>query len=322
MTEVAVIGGGAWGTSIANLLGTNGHKVHLWCYEEEVAKEINKSHENKLFLSGIKLSENIVATNDFNDLKEVKAVFSVIPAQFTKDTLSQIVNIIDKDVPIVICSKGIENKSQRLLSDIIREVFLHNNIAVMSGPNFADEVARGEAAITTIACTDNEVAQFISYLLENEKFGTSVCNDIIGAQLGGSIKNVMAIALGIATGLEMSQSSKAALLTMAINEINSLSDALGGDIKTASEPCIVGDLILTCSSRKSRNMSLGYELGKGKSLEEIMANRKTVVEGVATTKAAKSVADKFSLNLTIINTIYDILYNDVKVSKDLFTKFG
>lgn len=322
MTEVAVIGAGAWGTSIANLLGNNGHQVRLWCFEKDTVNDINQYHENKSFLPGIKLSKNIIATNDFGDLKTAKAIFSVIPAQFTKDTLSPAKEIFSKSVPIVICSKGIENKSQRLLSEILQEIFPENHIAVMSGPNFADEVAVGKEAITTVACNNSEVAKLLSSLLESNKFSVSLCDDIIGAQLGGSIKNVIAIALGIAAGLELSESSKAALLTMGINEINDLSNALGGDIKTAIEPCIIGDLILTCSSLKSRNMSLGYAIGQGKSLKQLMSNRKTVAEGVATTKAAKELSEKLNLKPRIINMMYDLLYNDAKVSKEILTKFN
>jgi len=322
MTEVAVIGAGAWGTSISNLLGNNGHQVRLWCFEESTVNDINQYHENKSFLSGIKLSKNIIATNDFSDLKTAKAIFSVIPAQFTKDTLSPAKEIFSQNIPIVICSKGIENKSQRLLSEILQEIFPENNIAVMSGPNFADEVAIGKEAITTVACKNPEVAKLLSSLLENNKFSVSLCDDIIGAQLGGSIKNVIAIALGIATGLELSESSKAALLTIGIKEINSLSHSLGGNIKTATEPCIIGDLILTCSSLKSRNMSLGYEIGQGKSLNDLMSNRTTIAEGVATTKAAKELADKLNLKPRVINMMYDILYKNTKVSKEILTKFN
>lgn len=321
MTKVAVIGGGAWGTAIANLLGNNGHQVKLWCFEKSLISDINQFHENKLFLQDIKLSNNIEAINDFNDMKDIKAVFSVIPVQYTKITLLPLQNILDNTTPIVICSKGIENESQRLLSDIIKELFPQSHIAVLAGPNFADEVAKGKPAISTVACMDREVAGFISYLLDNDQFKTSVCCDIIGAQLGGALKNIIAIALGIATGLELSESSKAALLTLGLNEINILSDALGGDRKTAVEPCIIGDLILTCSSLKSRNMSLGYEIGKGKSLKSILSDRKTIAEGVTTTKAAKILADKFNLDLKIISNIYEILYNNLTVSKEIITRF-
>ena len=320
MKKIAVIGAGAWGTAIANHIANNGYLVTLWCYEQQVVDDINIQHENKLFLANIKLNKNITATNNFKDLADSEAVFSVIPAQFTEITLKPLIedNILSKEIPMIICSKGIENQSLNLLSDIIAKLLPQNPLAVMSGPNFADEIAIGKKAITTIACHDIKQAESIAKIMQNDRFTVMLCNDIIGTQLGGSLKNVIAIALGIANGLALSESLKAALITKGLNEIYALSVALGGEKITAMQACGVGDLVLTCSSLKSRNMSVGYELGKGKELDEIMAKRKTVVEGIATTKAAWQLAQKFNLKLPLISLIYDILYNGKKVNKDIF----
>ena len=315
MKKIAVIGAGAWGTAIANLLANNGCQVVLWSFEAEVVAEINQKQQNNLYLSSVSLSSNISATNDFADLEGVQAVFTVVPAQFTKNTLSLLLqkNIISPDTPIVICSKGIENESLELLSQIIAKLFRKNPIAVMSGPNFAAEVALSSAAVTTIACQEQSVAKNIIALLENDNFKALACDDIIGAQIGGAIKNIIAIALGIANGLEMSESAKAALFTRGLNEMMELSIALGGESNTVLQPCVIGDLLLTCNSHKSRNMSLGYALGKGKSLSEVLSARNSVAEGVATTKAAKLLSEKLNLRLNLINIIYDILYNNAPI---------
>ena len=190
-----------------------------------------------------------------------------------------------------------------MLSNIFQEIFSDNPIAVMSGPNFADEIAMGKKAVTTIACADKNQANFIADIMSNDNFTPILSDDIIGTQLGGAIKNVIAIALGIANGLALSESLKAALITKGLNEIYLLSEALGGKKITAIEPCGVGDLVLTCSSLKSRNMSLGYKLGQGQNLAEIMQEGNKVIEGVATTKAAWQLANKLNLNLpfNIIN---------------------
>jgi glycerol-3-phosphate dehydrogenase (NAD(P)+) len=320
MKKIAVIGAGAWGTAIANHLANNNHKVTLWCFEEEVVADINNYYENKIFLPNIALNKNITATNNFVDLKDNHAVFSVIPAQFTKITLQPLINqdILTTNTPLVICSKGIENSSLNLLSNIFQETFPKHPIAVMSGPNFADEIALGKKAITTIACSDKKQAEFIANIVSNKNFTPLLCDDIIGTQLGGAIKNVIAIALGVANGLALSESLKSALITKGLNEIYLLSEALGGKKITAIEPCGVGDLVLTCSSLKSRNMSLGYKLGQGQKLAEIMQGSKNVVEGVATTKAAWQLAHKLNLKLPLISLIYDILYNNKPVDKNIF----
>jgi len=314
MAKLAVIGAGAWGTAIANLLASNDHEVLIWAFEEGVVKDINESHENKTYLTGIKLVETIRATSDFNDLAEVEGIFSVVPAQFTKSTLQPLaeLNIIGESVPITICSKGIENESLKLLSDILAEIF-NNPLVAMSGPNFADEVALGKPAITSIASENESAAEFVAGLVRNKNFRPFICADIVGAEIAGSIKNVIAIAMGMAAGMELSESSKASILTKGLNEVGMLSRALGGRKRTAIEPCGVGDLVLTCSSQKSRNMSLGFALGKGESLDEILAQRKTVAEGVATTKAAKRLAEKYDLNLEVVSLVYSVLYEGKKI---------
>ncbi|MBL6621236.1 MAG: NAD(P)H-dependent glycerol-3-phosphate dehydrogenase [Rickettsiales bacterium] len=315
MVNIFVIGAGAWGTAISNLLARNENNVNLWAFEKDVVNFINETSCNKTYLPNVKLDANINAVNDFRLLSNSRAVFLVTPCQLTENILKNIAKSkqMPSDIPIIICSKGIVNKDNELLSNIIKKYF-NNPILVMSGPNFAEEVALGKSAITTIASKDDDIANYVANLLNNKYFKTVICDDIISTQISGSVKNVVAIALGIAAGLELSESSKAAILTKGLNEIGELSVKLGGNKITMLEPCAVGDLVLTCLSNKSRNMSLGYELGKGSSLEKIMSDRKTVAEGVATAKSAYELSVKYNIKLDLITLIYNILYKNYKVS--------
>lgn len=319
MKNIAVLGAGAWGTAIANLLANNGHIVTIWALEPQVVEDINNLNENKTYLPNIKLAKNITAVNNLSELKKVEALFSVVPAQYNANVFTKLaeLSLINNEIPIVICSKGIDNEKLKLLSDIVTE-FFQNPVCAMCGPNFADEIARGLPAITTIASNNLEQAEFVATLVKNKNFCPFICEDIIGAEIAGSIKNVIAIAMGIALGMNLSESSKASILTKGLNEIGMLSRALGGRKRTAMEPCGVGDLVLTCSSQKSRNMSLGYEIGQGKDLNNILSNRNTVAEGVATTKAAYNLAKKYNLNLDVINLIYDIIYNGKNITANDF----
>lgn len=313
--KLAVLGAGAWGTAIANLLAVNGHAVKIWALESEVVADINNLKENRTYLPQIKLAPNIQAINDLAQLGDIEALFSVVPAQHNRSLLAKLAElaIIKANIPIVICSKGIDNDKLTLLSDIVAEFFT-NPVCAMCGPNFADEIARGFPAITTIASANIAQAEFVAKLVKNKNFRPFICADIIGAEIAGSIKNVIAIAMGIAVGMNLSESSKASILTKGLNEIGMLSRALGGKKRTAIEPCGVGDLVLTCSSQKSRNMSLGYEIGKGNSLADILSGRNTVAEGVATSKAAYKLAQKFNLNLEIISLVYKIIYEQKQIS--------
>jgi glycerol-3-phosphate dehydrogenase (NAD(P)+) len=319
MVNTFVVGAGAWGTAIANLLARNGNKVTIWAYEESVVNSINNDRINLQYLPNVTLEENITAVNDFKFIKEADIVFFVTPCQLAENLFSQIsaLKLIKNNIPLVICSKGIENNSNNLLSDILSKYFI-NPILVMSGPNFADEVALNKPAITSLAASNIKIAEFVAKTLENSNFKIFINDDIIATQIAGSIKNVIAIIVGIASGLNLSESTKAAILTKGLNEIGSLAVALGGKMVTMVEPCAVGDLVLTSLSLKSRNMSLGYDLGKGNKLAEILSRRKTVAEGVATTKSAYEIAVKHNINLELITLIYNILYNNYPLSESDF----
>ena len=318
MKQISVIGAGAWGTALANLLSYNGNKTNIWAIEEDVVESINNSNVNKIYLSDIKLNQNLIATNHLDDVTKSEIIFLVIPTQFTKQTISVLKDKIGKDCIFVICSKGIETNSKKLLTDIVGKIFPKNPIAAISGPNFADEVAQLKPAITTVASNDITIAKKVAKVLENDNFSVYTHNDIIGVELAGALKNVIAIASGIASGLDLSISTKAAILTKGVHEITRISEALGGDRETMLEACGIGDLILTCMSPKSRNMSLGIELGKGKSLNKILSERRTVAEGVASAKAVYEIIQDHNLNCYIFTLIYKILFENLDIKSAKF----
>ncbi|MBT4989133.1 MAG: NAD(P)H-dependent glycerol-3-phosphate dehydrogenase [Rickettsiales bacterium] len=318
MQKIGVIGGGAWGTAIANLLSHNGNIVKLWVFEEDTAKTINAKHLNENFLPDITLHSNLSASTDLTSFTDKDILFLVIPAQFTASTIKPLQNILPKETILVICSKGIETSSKKLLTDIISEIFPENKIAAMSGPNFADEVAKLKPAITTVASDDKETADKVAKVLENDDFKVYTHSDIIGVELAGALKNVVAIASGIATGLNLSVSTKCAILTKGIHEMAKISEALGGKRETMLEACGIGDLTLTCMSEKSRNMSLGIAIGRGQKLSEILSKRKTVAEGVATSKALYEIINQYDLNCYLFTLIYQILFEDLPLEQVKF----
>ncbi|MBT4921442.1 MAG: NAD(P)-dependent glycerol-3-phosphate dehydrogenase [Rickettsiales bacterium] len=318
MQKIGVIGGGAWGTAIANLLSHNVGDVKLWVREQETADNINSSHINENFLPSVILHKDLTAITDLTLFTDSSILFLVVPAQFTASTIKPLQGILSKETILVICSKGIETKSKKLLTDIVKEIFPENKIAAMSGPNFADEVANLKPAITTVASDDAIAAKSVAQVLENDNFKVYIHSDIIGVELAGALKNVVAIASGIATGLDLSVSTKCAILTKGIHEMARISVALGGKRETMLEACGIGDLTLTCMSEKSRNMSLGIAIGQGQKLSEILAKRNTVAEGVATSKALYEIINQYNLNCHLFTLVYQILFEDLPLDQVKF----
>ncbi|MBL6784942.1 MAG: NAD(P)-dependent glycerol-3-phosphate dehydrogenase [Rickettsiales bacterium] len=318
MQNIGVIGGGAWGTAIANLLSHNDNNVELWVFEEETAKAINEENINKNFLPSVKLHNNLTASTNLTDFATKDILFLVVPVQFTAATIRPLKDLISENTILVICSKGIETNSKKLLTDIIAEIFPKNKIAAMSGPNFADEVANLKPAITTVASEDYLTANKVAKVLENNDFKVYTHTDIIGVELAGALKNVVAIASGIAAGLNLSVSTKCAILTKGIHEMAKISEAFGGKRETMLEACGIGDLTLTCMSEKSRNMSLGHSIGKGDKLSDILSKRKTVAEGVATSKALYEIINERDLNCHLFTLVYKILFEDLPLENIKF----
>ena len=260
MKRVGVVGAGAWGTALAITAARAGSDVTLWARESEVVASINGRQENEMFLPGIKLPDTVHAVNDLDAMRAQDALLMVAPAQYVGITCEGLASAgLNDSVPIVICSKGIEQQSLKLMSEVMAEHF-SNPLAVLSGPTFAIEVAKGLPASVTLACGDAALGQRLAQLVVHPTFSVHHSDDVIGPQICGAMKNVIAIACGIVEGKGFGESAKAALITEGLAEINQLCVAKGGKPETAMGLCGLGDLILTCNSHTSRNMSLGYTL--------------------------------------------------------------
>lgn len=312
---VGVIGGGAWGTALAQMMASNGRKTTIWVLEPEVAQSINASHENTLYLPGVSLSPALKATNDLSEAAASDILILVTPAQHVRTTIEKIKGELESGKALVICSKGIELDSGLLLSQVVKQVVPEAVLAVLTGPNFAREIAQGLPGAATIACEDKDVAQELQSVIGVTGFRPYVTTDIIGTQLGGSIKNVTAIACGIVTGRKLGESARAALVTRGIAEIARLGVAMGAKRETLMGMCGIGDLMLTCSSMQSRNFSLGAALGEGKTVQEILGSRTSVTEGVYTAKATLSLARKHAVDMPITEAVDRLLSGEITVEK-------
>ena len=312
MKRVGVVGAGAWGTALAITAARAGSNVTLWAREPEVVASINGRQENEMFLPGVKLPDTVHAVNDLEAMLAQDALLVVVPAQYVGSTCEGLASAgVNDSLPMVICSKGIAQDSLRLMSEVVAEYF-PNPLAILSGPTFAIEVARGLPASVTLACGDIALGQKIAQLVVHPKFSVHHSDDLIGPQICGAMKNVIAIACGIVEGKGFGESAKAALITEGLAEISQLCVAKGGKPETAMGLCGLGDLILTCNSHTSRNMSLGYALGQGKTLEEILSERVSVAEGVASSNAVAGLAAQLGIQLRICGIVDRIVRGDAE----------
>jgi glycerol-3-phosphate dehydrogenase (NAD(P)+) len=310
--KIGVIGGGAWGTALAQVLCMNDKDVIMWAREPEVIDSIRTTRENTPYLSGIKLHDSLKITDSITEAAEADILLMVTPAQYLRSTLTAIKGQVDSK-PIVLCSKGIELESGLMLSQVVQEETPKAHVAVMTGPTFAREIARGLPSGVTIAAEDKDIAHELVENLGCRTLRPYATDDLIGAQIGGAIKNVMAIACGIVAGNKLGDSARAALLTRGISEMSRLTSAMGAQKTTLMGMCGIGDLMLTCSSMQSRNYSLGVMLGEGRVLTDIMDERKSVTEGVHTAKALMTLANNNAVEMPIAETIYDILHKGVTI---------
>lgn len=311
--KVGVIGGGAWGTALAQTLCRGNLDVHLWAYEPETVRSINAHNVNEVFLPSVCLDSNLKATDKFSDLAGCDLILLVTPVQFTRDIVKNFAPFLEPNVPVVICSKGIETSSGKLLSLVVREILPDAPLAVLSGPSFAIEVAKSLPVALTLACDDNALGMQLVHALAQTHFRLYWSSDVLGAQIGGAVKNVMAIACGICDGKGFGANAHAALITRGFVELVTIGEVLGARHETLTGLSGLGDLILTCSSRKSRNMSLGYELGQGKNLKDILGTRRSVSEGMYTANALQDIASSKGLDLPISLAVFGILNGKVSV---------
>lgn len=322
-TRIAVIGGGAWGTALAHVLALGGHEVRLWAHEAETVNEIREHRSNSVFLPGISLAQSLMATELFEDLADAELCLLVPPAQHLGAIAAELRSYIRADVPWVICSKGIEQTSGRLLGDVLGDAVPGATIAALSGPSFASDVARGLPAALTVACTDEATGEEIARSLASLTLRLYWTRDLIGVQLGGAIKNVLAIAAGIVDGKQLGASAHAALVTRGFAEMRRFAAAFGAEPQTMAGLAGLGDLLLTCGSPQSRNMSLGRSLGQGQALADILSKRRAVTEGVYTAIAMAKVADAKSIDVPIARAVHAIVEGRIDVDdaiRDLMTR--
>lgn len=305
--SVGVIGGGAWGTALAQIMAEHGRDVTIWARESEVVDSINSRQQNEMFLPGVPLSENLKASGSLSDVAAKDIILVVTPAQHVRATLKTIHSEIKHGKPVVLCSKGIELDTGLLMSQVAEDVVSDATITVLTGPTFAGEIARGLPGAATIAVKDKDVGQELQSVIGVPRFRPYTTTDIIGTQLGGAIKNVIAIACGVVQGRQLGESARAALLTRGVAEIARLGVAMGAQRETLLGMCGIGDLTLTCSSMQSRNFSLGFALGEGKTLEDILGARNAVTEGVHTVKSTLALAKKHAVDMPISETVAHLL---------------
>lgn len=314
---IGVMGGGAWGTTVAKLLSDKNSNVLLWAKETQVKKDIEKTRINKIYLNKIKLNKSLKITNHLEDLSELDILFVVIPTQYIQATLKPLKKIIKRNCILVNCAKGIDIKSTSLISEVINKTLPSNRLAIMSGPNFALEIALGKPTATLIAAQKISDAKYIANLISSKTFRPYLSSDIIGAQICGAMKNVYAIGCGIIVGKNFGENAVASVIARSFAEIKSVGRKLGAQPETLSGLSGLGDLFLTCSSKKSRNFSLGFDLAKGKKLENLLRNKKTIAEGAYTVKAIKKLGKKLKLSLPLNDAIYKILYQNKNINNTI-----
>ncbi|MDO8379912.1 NAD(P)H-dependent glycerol-3-phosphate dehydrogenase [Phenylobacterium sp.] len=308
MKTAGVIGGGAWGTALALVCGRAGLTTTLWAREPEVVEAIRTRGENSVFLPGIKLEPAFAVTGDLADLAACDLILNVTPAQHLRASLKAFAPHARPGVPILLCAKGVEQGTLKLMTEVLAETLPQAAPAVLSGPSFAGEVARGLPTAVTLACPDEALGRALAEAIASPLFRPYVATDMVGAEIGGSVKNVLAIACGIVEGRGLGRSAHAALITRGFAELTRLAVALGGKAETVAGLCGLGDLVLTCSSAQSRNNRIGLALGQGMSLEAALASLGgAVAEGVASAPAVRDLAAKVGVEMPISDAVAAIL---------------
>jgi len=309
---IAVIGAGSWGTALAKLLGDSGHDVVVWAYEDEVVEGINGRHRNPLYLSDAALRETVRATSDpAKALAEARFVVSAVPSGVLRVVWQNHGDFLGEDAVLISCTKGIEEGSLKLVHEVLAECLPRHPArrrAVLSGPSFAREVAKGLPTSVVIAGEDADTVKRLQGLFRTESFLTFINDDVVGVEVGGAVKNVVAIAAGLSDGLGLGNNARAAIITRGLYEMIKIGNSLGANPLTFTGLSGIGDLVLTCTANLSRNHTVGYELGKGKGLAEITRGMRMVAEGVPTTRAVHEIAGRERINVPICDSMYRILF--------------
>jgi glycerol-3-phosphate dehydrogenase (NAD(P)+) len=306
--SIGIIGAGAWGTALALVALRAGRAVTIWAREPEVARDIAEAHANTAYLPGIALDPAIRTTTDLAVAARSDALLLAVPAQFLRATLTELADHVAPATPAVICAKGIEQTTGALMSEVAAAALPRARLAILSGPTFAHEVARDLPTAVTLACHDVALGEALVTALGSTTFRPYLGTDLVGVQLGGAVKNVLAIGCGIVEGRGLGENARAALITRGLAEMTRLAVAMGGRTETTMGLSGLGDLVLTCAGASSRNTSLGVALGRGERLADILARRSSVAEGVSTAPAVVSLAERFGIDMPISRAVDAILH--------------
>ena len=317
MDRIGIIGAGAWGTALATVARRAGRKVILQAREVEVVAAVNESHENTFFLPGVELDPGIRATESLVEAADADAVLFVTPAQHLRAALEAVAGAWKPGVPAVICAKGIERGTLALMSEVAAEALPAATACILSGPTFAAEVARGLPTGVILATADNEIGEKLSQAICTPTFRAYRSNDLIGAEIGGAVKNVLAVACGIAEGRKFGDNARAALITRCLAEILRLGTAKGGKMETLIGLAGIGDLTLTCNAMQSRNFSLGVALGSGTPLTDILAERSSIAEGVFTASSVVELSARLGVDMPICAATDAILNHGADISNTI-----
>jgi len=308
MSYIAVIGAGSWGTTLACLLAEKGYDTALWVFEKELCQEMREKRINSLFLPGIQIPEHIVITNDIGEaVRNARYILNVVPTQHTRAVMTEAIPFINPEAVIISASKGIERKTLLTVSSIVREL-THHRVAVLSGPSFALEVSKKLPTAVTLSCEDRFTSLLLQEIFTTGHFRVYTHDDILGVEIGGALKNVIAIASGISDGLDLGNNARASLITRGLAEIIRLGTAMGAREHTFSGLSGIGDLILTCTGILSRNYSVGRKLGQGMKLHDILSQTKSAVEGVGTSESAYELSKKYHIQMPIVEQVYGVIY--------------
>ncbi len=307
--KIAVIGSGSWGVALAMLLHGNGHDVKIWSYSEEEAKIINEDKKCK-FLPNVKIPEGLKCYTSLEEtVKDTKIILIVTPSNVIRTTVNNMIPFINDEQVFVLCSKGMEKETQRVYTEVIKEICPNNMVSALSGPSHAEEVSEGIPTAVVISSEDDALSERLQGVFMNPRFRVYINDDLLGVEMGGSLKNIIALACGIANGLGYGDNTLAALITRGTVEISRLGVEAGAKRQTFYGLTGVGDLFVTCSSKHSRNRRAGILIGQGKSVEEAVKEVGMVVEGINAVEGAYILAQKHSVSTPIINEMYDIIHN-------------
>jgi glycerol-3-phosphate dehydrogenase (NAD(P)+) len=321
-TRIGVVGGGSWGTALASLLASKGYRVDWWIYEPDLCLQIQNTRENSVFLPGITLPENLNASNSLAEVvREKQMVCMVVPSHVVRSIAGQLADYLSSSAIVISASKGIENETLLTMSGVIRQAIAglgQDRLAVLSGPSFAVEVARGVPTVVTAAASNLDCAQQVQRVFATPAFRVYANDDIIGVELGGAVKNVIAIAAGMVDGLGLGLNTRAALITRGLAEITRLGKSMGANPNTLFGSAGLGDLVLTCTGNLSRNHTVGKKIGQGMKLQQVLMDMRMVAEGVKTAHSVYNLARRMNVEMPICEAVYQILHEEISPQEAVY----